>query len=234
MSISVTKVVSFRKSRGWSQEKLAAMSGLSERTIQRVEKDGSGSLDTKMALATAFDVSPAELNEKDEKPVESGSAKIDWGGAVGLFLLGLAVPLIILLTGTNGIWELVSAGVVVGLTVILSITTHGARKTYQLFDKTSWLVKAPAHGRGLSHLIEHANAVIKNAYIVGLVATLVTALTISVHVPSMLETPQWFVAVSIKPLIYAVLFVEFWFRPFKGKLEKMLKLQVGDADTGRD
>ena len=83
-------------------------------------------------------------------------------------------------------------------------------------------------------MIEHANAVIKNAYIVGLVATLVTALTISVHVPSMLETPQWFVAVSIKPLIYAVLFVEFWFRPFKGKLEKMLQLQVGDADTGRE
>ena len=80
MSISVTKIVSFRKSRGWSQEKLAAMSGLSERTIQRVEKDGSGSLDTKMALATAFDVSPAELNEKVEKPAESGSVKIDWGG----------------------------------------------------------------------------------------------------------------------------------------------------------
>ena len=45
----------FREMRQWSQEQLAAISGLNVRTIQRVEHGLSASLDTRRALARAFE-----------------------------------------------------------------------------------------------------------------------------------------------------------------------------------
>jgi transcriptional regulator with XRE-family HTH domain len=45
----------FREMRQWSQEQLAANSGLNVRTIQRVEQGLSASLDTRRALASAFE-----------------------------------------------------------------------------------------------------------------------------------------------------------------------------------
>ncbi|WCM85463.1 helix-turn-helix transcriptional regulator [Acidovorax sp. NCPPB 3859] len=45
----------FREMRQWSQEQLAAISGLNVRTVQRVEQGLSASLDTRRALARAFE-----------------------------------------------------------------------------------------------------------------------------------------------------------------------------------
>lgn len=45
----------FRVMRQWSQEQLAAISGLNVRTIQRVEQGLSASLDTRRGLARAFE-----------------------------------------------------------------------------------------------------------------------------------------------------------------------------------
>lgn len=44
----------FRETRHWSQEQLAAISGLNVRTIQRIEQGTSASFDTRRALAGAF------------------------------------------------------------------------------------------------------------------------------------------------------------------------------------
>jgi len=53
-----------RVERGWSQETLADISGLSVRTIQRLERGGNASLDTLGALAAAFEVDVATLAEE--------------------------------------------------------------------------------------------------------------------------------------------------------------------------
>ncbi|MEK6787352.1 MAG: helix-turn-helix transcriptional regulator [Pseudomonadota bacterium] len=45
----------FREAKLWSQEQLAAISGLNVRTIQRVEQGLPASLDTRRALASAFE-----------------------------------------------------------------------------------------------------------------------------------------------------------------------------------
>lgn len=49
-----TLVKAFREARQWSQEQLAEISGLSTRTVQRVEEGQTSSLDTRRALAGAF------------------------------------------------------------------------------------------------------------------------------------------------------------------------------------
>jgi len=54
-----------RLQHGWSQEELAAMTGLSVRTIQRVEKGQKMSLETKRALAAVFEVTQQSLQEEE-------------------------------------------------------------------------------------------------------------------------------------------------------------------------
>jgi len=53
-----------RLDRGWSQNQLAEIASLSVRTIQRVERGGSASLDTMGALASALDIPISEIAEK--------------------------------------------------------------------------------------------------------------------------------------------------------------------------
>jgi len=51
-----------RLKRGWSQEQLAEASGLSARTIQRVEAGHPGSVETLKSIATVFEVDFSTLN----------------------------------------------------------------------------------------------------------------------------------------------------------------------------
>ncbi|MDR3437835.1 helix-turn-helix transcriptional regulator [Telmatospirillum sp.] len=65
----------FRLKRAWSQEQLANVTGLSARTIVRLENGGRASLETIKALAAGIDVSPSSLTEPvgdAGKPVTDG------------------------------------------------------------------------------------------------------------------------------------------------------------------
>jgi len=52
-----------RLQRGWSQEQLAEVSGLSVRTIQRLERGQPGSLESMNALAAVFEIDLDSLKE---------------------------------------------------------------------------------------------------------------------------------------------------------------------------
>ncbi len=64
MKISTELLVRLRNERSWSQEELAIASGLNLRTVQRVERDGSVSLQSKKALAAALDIDPRDLDAR--------------------------------------------------------------------------------------------------------------------------------------------------------------------------
>src|SRR4051812_8527228 len=54
-----------RLQKGWSQEQLAELSGLSVRTIQRIEGGQPASMESLKTLGAAFDVDFATLKEPD-------------------------------------------------------------------------------------------------------------------------------------------------------------------------
>ena len=60
--INTDLILKLRKERSWSQDHLASVSGLSLRTIQRIENEGSCSLDSKKALATTFEINATDLD----------------------------------------------------------------------------------------------------------------------------------------------------------------------------
>src|SRR5262245_7106622 len=61
MKIDADTVRTLREEKSWSQEHLASAAGLSVRTVQRVESDGFGSAETRLALAGALGVPVGSL-----------------------------------------------------------------------------------------------------------------------------------------------------------------------------
>jgi len=61
MKINAEFVVALRAKKAWSQDELSIASGLNLRTIQRIENEGSASLQSKKALASVFGISVHDL-----------------------------------------------------------------------------------------------------------------------------------------------------------------------------
>lgn len=62
MKIDTEFVKQLRNKQAWSQEELAVASGLNLRTVQRIEKEGSISLQSKKALASVFNIDVEDLD----------------------------------------------------------------------------------------------------------------------------------------------------------------------------
>lgn len=65
MKINAELVFKSRANKSWSQEELALASGLNIRTIQRIEREGIASLQSKKALASVFGLHISDLDPKD-------------------------------------------------------------------------------------------------------------------------------------------------------------------------
>ncbi|KAF1024029.1 MAG: hypothetical protein GAK30_00047 [Paracidovorax wautersii] len=74
------QVQKFRLRRGWSQQQLADASGLSLRTVQRIEAGHAGSVESYKSLAAVFEVDFTELQPQElamtatDSPVSPASA----------------------------------------------------------------------------------------------------------------------------------------------------------------
>lgn len=68
MKINSKLIVSLRKNKGWSQHQLSIVSGVSLRTVQRVENEGNASMETLKSLASAFETDFKNLVSQTPKP----------------------------------------------------------------------------------------------------------------------------------------------------------------------
>lgn len=57
-----------RLEKGWSQEQLAEMSGLSTRTIQRIERGRKPSLESLKSLAAVFEIDVTDITQETTMP----------------------------------------------------------------------------------------------------------------------------------------------------------------------
>jgi DNA-binding XRE family transcriptional regulator len=90
MKVEGSLVKRLREEKSWSQEHLATVAGVSHRTIQRVESDGTASLETRMALASALSVPAASLGPKPVRTPLSLGAKIGFACGVAGAVAGMA------------------------------------------------------------------------------------------------------------------------------------------------
>jgi transcriptional regulator with XRE-family HTH domain len=69
MKVNVDLLLQMRKAKAWSQDELATVSGLNLRTIQRIEKEATASLQSMKALASAFDVNIRDLEHEESEMI---------------------------------------------------------------------------------------------------------------------------------------------------------------------
>ena len=87
MKVKVDLVLKLRKEKAWSQDELAMASGLNLRTIQRIEKEATASLQSMKALASTFDLNVRDLEYEESEMINELLGKevlIEMGISMGM------------------------------------------------------------------------------------------------------------------------------------------------------
>jgi transcriptional regulator with XRE-family HTH domain len=77
MKIDTQVLRRLREERSWTQEHLAAVSGVSLRTIQRIEREGNSSAESRLSLAAAFGVDVSILAGQSENTLGVPTQPVD-------------------------------------------------------------------------------------------------------------------------------------------------------------
>lgn len=132
---NTNKFRSRRLARAWSQEELAELSGLSVRTVQRIENGDQPSLETLSALAAVFEVSVADLsgsdahgdNALDQRIAEAKSNLAEEGRFYRSVITAVVVCALLLVlnhfTAPASVWSLWVSGIWFALLVIRGMRT---------------------------------------------------------------------------------------------------------------
>lgn len=117
MKISPAVVRRLRSARGWPQEQLAVASGLSLRTIQRVESAGIASMATVVSLGATFGVQVIELQDVPA----AATVPAQQSGYAGLFL-GIVVLMIAALGESGRLPGLPVSNAIIAINLLALIT----------------------------------------------------------------------------------------------------------------
>jgi transcriptional regulator with XRE-family HTH domain len=89
MKVNAELILILREEKSWSQDELAIASGLNLRTIQRIESEATISLQSKKAIASAFDIDVRDLDKKEQPKMKKFEYKtIDLPFKFGIFKQG--------------------------------------------------------------------------------------------------------------------------------------------------
>lgn len=98
MIIHAQTVKGMRLARGWTQQQLADVAGLSLRTIQRVENQGQGSMETCNALCASLQVAREQLVQPltpRSVPTSGQLGLMIAAGTLGGFVCGVVLMLLV-------------------------------------------------------------------------------------------------------------------------------------------
>ena len=123
-TISLRDLKKMRLERHWSQDQLAEMSGVSIRTIQRIENGENAGFESLKSLAAVFDINIADSKKKEEmeairKEEEYVQNVKGFYKLFAIAVLSLAVPFIIAMNDSSNwivfLWILLSWAVLLGV-----------------------------------------------------------------------------------------------------------------------
>lgn len=219
MKFSSSKIKSLRAERGWSQEHLGEVTGLSTRTIQRLENDGSGSAESLMAIASAFSISPGELQSEHKHTI--GDGRWNLAGIIGLLLIVGGVLFYLNISGEpSAMVDIPAMLYIILITFAVSILSNGFGMTLDVYKLFPWLVYEE-NAKGNVHLyLPVLRKLIVYSYATGATGTLFSLLGMLTG-PDDIYYPAGF-SIALVIFIYATIQSEFLFRPLYHKLNRQL------------
>ena len=123
-TITLRDIKKMRLERHWSQDQLAEMSGLSIRTIQRIENGENAGLESLKSLASVFEMDIADSDKKTEieqirKEEEYIQNIKGFYKLLAVSILSLAAPFILAVSDSSNwnffLWMLLSWTVIIGI-----------------------------------------------------------------------------------------------------------------------
>lgn len=227
MKISVDKLKKLRLHSGWSQERLADISGLSLRTIQRIESGGSASLESQLAIATAFDISPSELI--DNVDIEVGQGGINWSGLCGVAICCVLMVMQLKL-GAAPFFDYTSVILVFGLSFAMATISFGFENALTTLASMRWVVILPKQQLGIQQHIPNLNNYINYCHIAGAISTLVGIIAVMMtpeslvynYAPAARYPFAMGIGIALLTTLYAAMFAELILRPLKHQIERLL------------
>ena len=123
-TINLRDIKKLRLERHWSQDQLSEMSGLSIRTIQRIENGENAGLESLKSLAAVLEINIADSDKKEEmeqirKEEEYVQNLKGFYKLLAIALLSLLVPFILAVNDSSlwsvFLWILLSWGVLLGI-----------------------------------------------------------------------------------------------------------------------
>lgn len=220
--VSGKKIKLLRLNNGWSQEQLAEISALGVRTIQRIEKDGKCSLESKLSLSSAFNVSPNDLirDAEFEMPIQQG---MNWSGAIGI---AVSISIVLIVSSQSGsLWYYLDIWSILLVTVLpfgLSCISSGLRNSITVYLSISWILFLPSNQKVDPSLIPCIRRIIFYTYVSGGLGAIVSLIAIFSNLtPS--NSDYWpALAISMTSTFSAVLFAELILRPLKHRFEQIV------------
>nr|WP_321236760.1 helix-turn-helix domain-containing protein [uncultured Psychroserpens sp.] len=123
-TINLRDIKTMRLERHWSQDQLAEMSGLSIRTIQRIEKGENAGLESLKSLAAVFEINIADSDKKKEmEQIRKEEVYVQnlkgFYKLLAVAILSLLAPFILAVNDSSFwnvfLWILLSWGVLLGI-----------------------------------------------------------------------------------------------------------------------
>ncbi len=105
VKVDSDRIRSERDRRAWSQEHLASVAGLGLRTVHRIEKTGSASLESMRSLASAFSLQVADLRADSDQAKRGRDIHIQLSLDLPLRLTLVAVSGLLLALHSSGILD---------------------------------------------------------------------------------------------------------------------------------
>ena len=123
-TINLREIKKMRLERHWSQDQLAAMSGLNIRTIQRIENGGNAGLESLKSLAAVFEIIIEDSDKKQEmEQIRKEEAYVQnvkgFYKLLAVAVISLIVPLILAISDSSNwsilLWLVLSWLVLLGV-----------------------------------------------------------------------------------------------------------------------
>ncbi|MEE4244843.1 MAG: helix-turn-helix transcriptional regulator [Kangiellaceae bacterium] len=222
MQLSTQKLKALRSEKGWSQEVLAKASGLSARTIQRIEADGKASAESTLAIASVFDTSPQALIATSEEIEVNWTRKSIMKNLLALIIISGATAMLLLLAGEISLFldgaSIIFLVLFLYAATIVAFGTDGMIKSlvglrYLFTDE----IAGGNHGK---YLYQVYNSQVKFLYGGALVGLVIGSIAILGNI----DTYENFIyqrasAVNLIVLLYAAVLAESIFRPLSFKFK---------------
>jgi DNA-binding XRE family transcriptional regulator len=224
MDICGNKIKSLRTAHGWSQDRLAKVSGLSLRTIQRIERGDACSVESKLSLAATFEVSPQALSAPRAQQKQASGIEFSRFIAFVIVLIMLAW-LLGLSGGLQVFFDATSLMATLLLAPCLTVLSKGFNSTLSSIMLLKWLCLKPVFNQGMANCVRTLHKLILHLYASGALVSLLSLIGLLSQSNVNREYLGSYLAIVILPLLYAAIMAELVFRPIKYKAEALICLE---------